>query len=625
MKTILKRLVLVLVCLALVASFATGCDGGNGGEYDPTAQKDFGGRVFKIGAWWDRTPVEGKTEWDDAFAQRIKEVEDEANCKIEFVTVADTDQAYVTTTLAGDPVCDIATALTWNLLPGYIQGGIAYPLSDLASFDFESEKWLTSAINFGKYKGKRYTMDLKSATDNCVRFGVFYDKRIFNEQGLPDLEELYKNGEWTWDKMLEIAKAVNTDFNGDGEIDTYSIGCEAFMWNFIYSNGGNVFTNDDGTVSATGFEAPQVVEAMDFCAKFQSELANSIFPYDSADTFKMGVLAMGVLEWWNSQNFSSISNAPMMDEYGWVPFPCGPSANGVYYSYGKELSPYFMLSSVQNPQDVAWAFNAITDYADSEEQWNDWLYSVVETWAGDADTVDNIMAMVESGNVIINPLVGYSDLYNVVQDMFKEVAEGSLTTQVALETYSNQITEAVKTANERDYTGEYQDMFDEEMRNKIYDTTEFGTVEPKDTWEAFVQYYIGEDPWFETTDMLPELIDGDPATVYTFTRPHTVNDMFVVNFNGTETIRKIIIDCAGEKSYPTQIKIQYKTDLEGEWQDITLDKNTPSTLAKTMELVLSKNLDACAVMVQIQQADNNRTWDIQDIHFEYVTAQNAPQ
>jgi ABC-type glycerol-3-phosphate transport system substrate-binding protein len=38
---------------------------------------------------------------------------------------------------------------------------------------------------------------------------MYYNKRMFREAGLSDPWELYQQGEWTWDKMMEMAREVN--------------------------------------------------------------------------------------------------------------------------------------------------------------------------------------------------------------------------------------------------------------------------------------------------------------------------------------------------------------------------------------------------------------------------------
>ena len=74
---------------------------------------DFGGRVVRIGSYYDMTPDPNKNAIEAALAERIAYVEKTYNCKIEFVDLGGNyvDQ-YVTSVLAGDPVCDIGYAVT---------------------------------------------------------------------------------------------------------------------------------------------------------------------------------------------------------------------------------------------------------------------------------------------------------------------------------------------------------------------------------------------------------------------------------------------------------------------------------------------------------------------------------
>ena len=41
--------------------------------------------------------------------------------------------------------------------------------------------------------------------------GMFYNKTMFEQAGLPDPYELQEAGEWTWDAMLEAAKKLTKD------------------------------------------------------------------------------------------------------------------------------------------------------------------------------------------------------------------------------------------------------------------------------------------------------------------------------------------------------------------------------------------------------------------------------
>ncbi|MBP5653505.1 MAG: hypothetical protein J6X17_08855, partial [Lachnospiraceae bacterium] len=77
-------------------------------EPEPEPEYDFGGRVFRIGSYYDMTPNPDEGALEAALADRIAEVEEKYNCTIEFLNLGgDYVAEYVTSVLAGDPVCDI--------------------------------------------------------------------------------------------------------------------------------------------------------------------------------------------------------------------------------------------------------------------------------------------------------------------------------------------------------------------------------------------------------------------------------------------------------------------------------------------------------------------------------------
>ena len=53
---------------------------------------------------------------------------------------------YEVITLAGDPICDFGYVMSYKLLPSLIEGGIAYPISDLGVFNFDDYKWRADYI-----------------------------------------------------------------------------------------------------------------------------------------------------------------------------------------------------------------------------------------------------------------------------------------------------------------------------------------------------------------------------------------------------------------------------------------------------------------------------------------------
>ena len=134
---------------------------------------DFGGRTVRIGSYYDMTPDPSKDTFSKAFSDRIKFVEDNYNCKIEFINVGDYMSSYVTSVLAGDPSCDMGYMLTYKMLPALIEGGILYPISDLNVVDFDQPWYLKSSTEASTYKGKVYGMGMVNAD---VQYGIFWNK-----------------------------------------------------------------------------------------------------------------------------------------------------------------------------------------------------------------------------------------------------------------------------------------------------------------------------------------------------------------------------------------------------------------------------------------------------------------
>lgn len=553
-----------------------------GNEIVP-GQYDFGGRTFRIAAWWDISPKEGIDEQTDAYIQRIKDVEDAWNCTIEFVTVNDTDTTYVTSTLSGEPVADIVRVLSYNILPSYIEAGIVYPLSDLEAFDFSDYKWISAVTNYGTYDGKVYCMDIKSSMDNAVRFGVFYNKTMFEQYDLPDLEELVSSGEWTWDKMLEIAKQVTTDTDGDGEDDVYPIEGEWYLYNLVASNGADIVSRTDTAAVVSNLSDSKVVEAMDFAARLNSEVL--VGAGDADGDFRSGKAAMAVLEWWHAANFQTRDGIRQMeDKWGFVPFPKGPSADD-YYAYGKEISPYVMLATTKNPEDVAVVFNAITDFAESDEQWDEWMTTNVEVQADDAATVTNVVNMVNSGNTFINPLQGFSDIFNLVNTMFDEVWTGASTSQVALEKYESAIAVAVEDAQNRDYRQQMEDLAaaaEAAKERSTWRDPELGTELDISAWTIEAYMTNGGDD-------VAYMLDSDGTTRWAngeAQKPGTMDQWILVDMGASQELDTILMwtpggDCA--KGYEI-----YVSEDGSNWTSVASGEGVEDYMAVSFDAVTAR-------------------------------------
>lgn len=475
----LSKKVLAAVMSALLAASLTGCGGSTPAaetsEGTQTAQSevkeqettettttaeeepayDFGGKVVRIGSYYDMTPDPSANAVQEALAERIAYVEDNYNCKIEFVDLGgDYINDYVTSVLAGDPVVDIGYAVTTTVLPSLIEGGIAYPISDLGVIDFNDYKWRSDVVDAGFYKGKNYTMLVK---DPEIRYGIFWNKTLFEQYGLPDLYELCEKDEWTWDKFKEIAMTANQDKDNDGTIDIYGFNArENLGWCYLYSNDAYVAEKTDSGMKID-LSDPKVVEALTAMQDFTTNVDYRQIDWstDSWDSligsFRDGNSMMCLEEFWISYAYLN----EMEDDWGWVPFPKGPSATD-WSCYGKENGCRIMLNGIEDPETVALIYDLITDIADTNEEWDDLMEDKLESWADDAETVENVSYIYNNHIAVINSVNGFSELNGAINSMIDEIASGSTTPQTALETYQSQIDAAIADLDKHDYDADMQ-------------------------------------------------------------------------------------------------------------------------------------------------------------------------
>ena len=68
---------------------------------------------------------------------------------------------------------------------------------------------------------------------------------MLEDAGLQNPNELYANGEWTWEKWREYLIALTQDTDGDGVIDVYGFGSRTdfLVQNLLTSNGTYIARN----------------------------------------------------------------------------------------------------------------------------------------------------------------------------------------------------------------------------------------------------------------------------------------------------------------------------------------------------------------------------------------------
>jgi multiple sugar transport system substrate-binding protein len=175
---------------------------------------------------------------------------------------------------------------------------------------------------------------------------LYYNKKMFDAASVA-----YPDDSWDWAKLVEVAKKLTVDTNGDAKPDqwgfyTESSDMENYWSSLVWQNGGDILAPDGkstvlGTDQATG--GIQFLQDLIWKEKIMPEPA--LFA-DVGDAFEMGKAAMEA----NGSWLVATHEAAGID-LGIAPLPKGPAGKATSINptgavvYAKTKSP-----------DAAWAF-----------------------------------------------------------------------------------------------------------------------------------------------------------------------------------------------------------------------------------------------------------------------------
>lgn len=318
-------------------------------ELKPEELLDFGGRTIKVAAWWDVAPEAGTPRGEEALA-RLAELQEEFNFTLEWVNIPwDVyPETLTASVLAGDPIGDKVIISPMQLYSLAIRGFLR-PLEEF--YDLNDPLWNTSVAEFATFDGRTYGVyPGDRVTPQEV---LFFNKTLFEREGLPNLYEFVENREWTWNKMIEIAEQATRDLDGDGAIDQWGISALDMFLHMIHSNMGSIVEMFDGRPTLK-FGEPAAVEALQ--AYFDILHGHKVFdippegsPWDwPGQRFQDGKTAMFVGSFGFARRF--VQN--MADDFGVTVFPMGPRATE-YVSYSRGAIVHSIPVGVKKPEQVA--------------------------------------------------------------------------------------------------------------------------------------------------------------------------------------------------------------------------------------------------------------------------------
>lgn len=225
---------------------------------------DFGGDDIKFLFWrvngWESTvrdcrdiyaaELTGEAINDTVYNRNLK-VEDAYNVKIslEIQPVGDLSNTVLQEVTSGGTTYDVIYPRLYEA-PSLYQKGYFQNLLKVPNIDFTKPWWDQNSIDAVQCMGYLPCVATSiNVNDKDATAAMAFNKGIVVDNGLVDIYELVRNGEWTFDKLSELSEAVYRDTNGDGTMtpddDLFGfLGADDVMWSF-FAGSGSLFTTRD--------------------------------------------------------------------------------------------------------------------------------------------------------------------------------------------------------------------------------------------------------------------------------------------------------------------------------------------------------------------------------------------
>jgi ABC-type glycerol-3-phosphate transport system substrate-binding protein len=248
----------------------------------------------------------------------------------------------LSTLIASNSAPDIVLAPNWNFYPRAITGGSLQPLDNI--LDFSKPLWDDGKVVREKLKwqGKTY---LSFGTD-VIQNWFFFNKKIFEDNGLETPYDFYKKGEWNFATLKDLAVKLTQDTDKDGVIDQFAL---CFTSNLLLSSAGIDLVEPD---IANGYKFNIRDERIAKVMNFLFDLGNGGVKVlrGGPDDFRNNKLAMIAYPSWAA--FNEFNKLRLDGNLGWVPMPA-IDKNSQCYNCTAPSSGYGICKGAKNTEAAA--------------------------------------------------------------------------------------------------------------------------------------------------------------------------------------------------------------------------------------------------------------------------------
>lgn len=138
----------------------------------------------------------------------------------------------------------------FELSTGLFASNSFYDLKTLPYIDLSQPWWDYNIVSGMSINGKLFALlgDI-TIIDKRATGAVLFNKKLAADYNIPDLYEIVRNNNWTFDKLLTLITGVTTDLDGNSELDKNDlygfVGQDSMTVAFYLGLGGNYAQKDE--------------------------------------------------------------------------------------------------------------------------------------------------------------------------------------------------------------------------------------------------------------------------------------------------------------------------------------------------------------------------------------------
>ena len=327
---------------------------------------DFGGREFNILSRTNFT-YEFDAEQtgdivDDAVYNRNRTVEERFNVDIITHAYGEGNMANVLevsdkSILAGDDAYQLISAYTYLAATG--STNLNYMnWYEMPHINFDKPWWAKGFIEAASIHDTVFiaTGDL-SLLYNEVTLAMLFNKELADELQIDNLYETVRDGEWTFDKLIEYSALAANDLNGDGNMDQndrWGLGINTYTHIdcFLYAFEVPVVEKNSEGIPEMVINSEKMISVLDKVYSFLID-SGDVFVYEHpTDSFEPGMFESGkglFMTTW----LSNCANLREMDaDFGIIPYPKWDESQEHYSTYYLDRTSSFLVPVIADVEFV---------------------------------------------------------------------------------------------------------------------------------------------------------------------------------------------------------------------------------------------------------------------------------